>query len=35
MLSRQLGEFEPQLTRNSYDVRSLSEQFNAKPTEIR
>ena len=35
MLSRQLNDLEPQLTRNGYDVRSLVEQFDAKPAEIR
>ncbi len=35
VLSRQLDELEPQLTRNGYDVRSLVEQFDAKPAEIR
>jgi type II secretory pathway predicted ATPase ExeA len=34
-LSRQLNDLEPQLTRNGYDVRSLLEQFDAKPSEIR
>jgi hypothetical protein len=32
-LSRQLNDLEPQLTRNGYDVRSLVEQFDAKPSE--
>jgi hypothetical protein len=35
VLSRQLNDLEPQLTRNGYDVRSLVEQFDAKPSEIR
>jgi hypothetical protein len=35
ILSRQLNDLEPQLTRNGYDVRSLVEQFDAKPSEIR
>jgi hypothetical protein len=35
VLSRQLDDLEPQLTRNGYDVRSLVEQFDAKPSEIR
>ena len=35
VLSSQLNELEPQLTRNSYDLRSLVEQFDAKPAEIR
>jgi hypothetical protein len=30
-----LNDLEPQLTRNGYDVRSLVEQFDAKPSEIR
>src|SRR6267378_4171079 len=34
-LSHQLNDLEPQLTRNGYDVRSLVEQFDAKPSEIR
>jgi type II secretory pathway predicted ATPase ExeA len=35
ILSRQLNDLEPRLTRNGYDVRSLVEQFEAKPAEIR
>jgi hypothetical protein len=35
VLSRQLDELEPKLTRHGYSVRSLSEQFNAKPAEIK
>jgi type II secretory pathway predicted ATPase ExeA len=35
VLSRQINDLEPQLTRNGYDVRSLVEQFDAKPAEIR
>ena len=35
VLSRQFDDLEPQLTRNGYDVRSLVEQFDAKPAEIR
>lgn len=35
VLSRQIDDLEPQLTRNGYDVRSLVEQFDAKPAEIR
>jgi type II secretory pathway predicted ATPase ExeA len=35
VLSRQLDDLEPQLTRNGYDLRSLVEQFAAKPAEIR
>jgi hypothetical protein len=35
VLSRQLDDLEPRLIRNGYDVRSLVEQFDAKPAEIR
>ena len=35
VLSSQLDDLEPRLTRNGYDLRSLAEQFNAKPAEIR
>ncbi|HME22129.1 MAG TPA: hypothetical protein VKI44_12460 [Acetobacteraceae bacterium] len=35
VLSNQLDDLEPQLTRNGYDLRSLVEQFDAKPAEIR
>jgi hypothetical protein len=35
VLSHRLNDLEPQLTRNGYDVRSLVEQFDAKPSEIR
>jgi hypothetical protein len=35
VLSSQLNDLEPQLTRNGYDLRSLVEQFDAKPAEIR
>ena len=35
VLSRQIDDLEPRLTRNGYDVRSLVEQFDAKPAEIR
>lgn len=35
VLSRKLDELEAQLTRNGYDLRSLVEQFDAKPAEIR
>lgn len=35
ILSRQINDLEPQLTRNGYDIRSLVEQFDAKPAEIR
>jgi hypothetical protein len=35
ILSRQLNDLEPQLTRDGNDIRSLVEQFDAKPSEIR
>src|SRR5271166_3094950 len=35
VLSSKLDELGPQLTRNGYDLRSLVEQFDAKPAEIR
>jgi type II secretory pathway predicted ATPase ExeA len=35
VLSRQIDDLEPRLTRNGYDVRSLVDQFDAKPAEIR
>jgi type II secretory pathway predicted ATPase ExeA len=35
ILSKQMDDLEPQLTRHGYDVRSLAEQFNARPAEIR
>jgi len=35
VLSRGIDDLEPQLTRQGYDVRSLCEQFDAKPLEIR
>jgi type II secretory pathway predicted ATPase ExeA len=35
VLSRQLDDLEPKLTRHGYNVRSLSDQFNAKPAEIK
>jgi hypothetical protein len=35
VLSSKLDDLEPQLTRNGYDLRSLVEQFDAKPAEIR
>lgn len=34
-LSSPLDELEPRLTRHGYSVRTLSEQFNAKPAEIK
>jgi hypothetical protein len=35
VLSLQIDDLEPRLTRNDYDVHSLVEQFDAKPAEIR
>jgi len=35
VLSLRIDDLEPRLTRSGYDVRSLVEQFNAKPAEIR
>lgn len=35
VLSRQFEDLEPRLTRSGYDARSLIEQFDAKPAEIR
>jgi hypothetical protein len=35
VLSRQINDLEAQLTRNGYDIRSLVEQVEAKPAEIR
>jgi hypothetical protein len=35
VLSQQIDDLEPRLTCNGYDVRSLVEQFDAKPAEIR
>lgn len=35
VLSKQIDELEPKLTRYGYDVRGLAEQFNAKPAEIK
>ena len=35
ILSKQIDDLEPTLTRHGYNVKSLSEQFNAKPAEIR
>ena len=35
VLFSQLNDLEPQLTRNGYDLRSLVEQFDAKPAKIR
>jgi hypothetical protein len=35
ILSKQIDDLEPKLTRNGYSIKSLAEQFGAKPTEIR
>ena len=35
VLSRQIAHLEPILTRHGYDVRTLAEQFNVKPVEIK
>jgi type II secretory pathway predicted ATPase ExeA len=35
VLSKQLDDLEPTLTRHGYSVKDLSEQFSAKPAEIR
>jgi hypothetical protein len=35
VLSRQLDELEPLLTRHGYNVKSLATQFHTKPAEIR
>lgn len=35
VLSKQIDDLEPTLTRHGYGVKHLAEQFNAKPTEIR
>ena len=35
VLSRQIDDLEPTLTRHGYDVRTLAEQFNVKPIEIK
>jgi len=35
VLSKQIDELEPKLTRHGYDVQGLAEQFNAKPAEIK
>ena len=35
VLSRRLDDLEPHLTRHGYDLRSLCEQFDARPAEIR
>ena len=35
VLSRRMDDLEPQLTRHGYDVKTLADQFDAKPGEIR
>ena len=35
ILSQQMNDLEPTLTRSGYNVKSLAEQFNTKPAEIR
>lgn len=35
VLSRQIDDLEPKLTRYGYDTKSLADQFYAKPAEIR
>lgn len=35
VLSKQINDLEPTLTRHGYNVKGLAEQFNAKPAEIR
>ena len=35
VLSKQLDDLEPTLTRNGYTIKTLAEQFGAKPTELR
>ncbi|SOQ15631.1 phosphoribulokinase [Pseudomonas syringae] len=35
MLSRQLDDLEPTLTRHGYRIKDLVEQFDARPTEIK
>ena len=35
VLSRQIDDLEPQLTRHGYDTKSLADQFDARPAEIR
>ncbi|MCY7274638.1 MAG: AAA family ATPase [Phormidesmis sp. CAN_BIN44] len=35
VLSKQIDDLEPTLTRHGHDVRGLAEQFNAKPAEIK
>jgi type II secretory pathway predicted ATPase ExeA len=35
VLSRQLDELEPRLTRHGYDVRSIADEFRVKPADVR
>ena len=35
VLSKQIDDLEPTLTRHSYDAKGLVEQFNVKPAEIK
>jgi hypothetical protein len=35
VLSKQIDDLEPTLTRHGYNVKGLAEQFSAKPAEIR
>ena len=35
ILSKQIDDLEPTLTRHGYNVKGLAEQFNAKPAEIK
>lgn len=35
VLSRQINDLEPRLTRYGYDVKSIAEEFRAKPAEVR
>jgi uncharacterized protein YjcR len=35
VLSRQIDDLEPTLTRNGYEVKDLAEMLNAKPAEVK
>ena len=35
VLSRQLDDLEPRLTRHGYDVRSAADEFRIKPADVR
>ncbi len=35
VLSRQLDDMEPRLTRHGYDVRSIADEFRVKPADVR